>query len=139
LSFEKDFKRSSSKVAKIFSTKGLAGLKMANYNVQLRQDSASKRWRDYDARMRDSVDQDSEHEEPPGFHRNTNEKTNLKRFSIDTGRNYEDLSPFFNYCGDLFISVKTDEAAYDVLNTHLILRPVLKQFQVQEAHNNNFD
>ena len=139
LSFEKDFKCSSSEVANFFSTKCLEGLKKANYNVQLRQDGASKRWRDYDAQMSDIVDQDSEHKEPPSFHRNTNDKTNLKRLSIDTGRNYEDLSPFFNYCGDLFISVKTDEAAYDVLNTHLILRPVLQQFQVQEAHNNNFN
>jgi hypothetical protein len=44
-----------------------------------------------------------------------------------------------NYYGNLFISVETDEAAYDVMYTHPILLPVLKQFKIQEAYNNNSD
>ena len=37
--------------------------------------------------------------------------------------NYEDLSSFFNYYENLFISVETDEAACDVMYTHPILLP----------------
>jgi len=53
--------------------------------------------------------------------------------------NYEDLSSFFNYYGNLFILAETGGAAYDMMYTHPILPPVLKQFQIQEAYNNNSD
>jgi len=88
----------------------------------------------------DSDDQDHE-EPPPGFRRNANDATDIKHLRIMDGQklqdNYEDLSSFFNYYGNLFISVETDEAAYDMMYTHPILLPVLKQFQIQEAYNNN--
>jgi len=117
---------------------------MANYNVALQQGGTSKRWRDRDARMSDSDSDDQDHEEPPpGFRRNANDETDIKRLRIVDGQklqdNYEDLSSFFNYYGHLFISVETEEAAYDVMYTHPILLPVLKQFQIQEAYNINSD
>jgi len=92
--------------------------------------------------MSDSDSDDQDHDEPlPGFCRNANDETDIKRLRIVDGQklqdNYEDLSSFFNYYENLFISVETDEAAYDVMYTHPILLPVLKPFQIQEAYNNN--
>jgi len=90
----------------------------------------------------DSDDHNQE-EPPPGFSRNANDATDIKRLrTMDVQQlqdNYNDLSSFFNYYGNLFISVETDEEAYDVMYTHPILLPVLKQFQIQEAYNNNSD
>ena len=94
--------------------------------------------------MSDSDSDDQDHEEPPPcFRRNANDETDIKRLRIVDGQklqdNYEDLSSFFNYYGNLFILAETGGAAYDMMYTHPILPPVLKQFQIQEAYNNNSD
>jgi len=117
----------------------------SNYHVAFCCPSAplggtSKRWRDCDAQMSDTDSDDHNQEEPPpGFSRNADDATDIKRLRTVDGQqlqdNYEDPSSFFNYYGNLFISVETDEAVYDVMYTH----PVLKQFQIQEAYNNNSD
>ena len=89
--------------------------------------------------MSDSDLDDQDHEEPPpSFRRHANDEIDIKRLQ-KLQDNCEDLSSFFNYYGNLFISVETDEEAYDVMYTHPILLPVLKQFQIQEAYNNNSD
>ena len=82
---------------------------MANYNIALRLGGTSKRWRDRDARM--SVSDSDYHQD------------------------HEEPPPSF--CRNA--NDETDIKHLRMMYTHPILLPVLKQFQIQEAYNNNSD